>query len=209
MSSAEEGRCVRLVRIVPQPGPATAQAATRLEEALLLHPPRKHGAPPAAARVLTERGGPGLWLVVRGQRDLDATVDTLLASAGLAEGVAWRWSGAEAPGIAGPAAGTAPAVAAVAVRHLRDPDSARSVLALLRRTGVEWKQTFPGFVAATPFLGADGTTLVNYPRWTSVASYDAWMADPRMRSGQQEVGEHESAPPEYHVLDAYAYRLLV
>lgn len=209
MCSAEEGRCVRLVRIAPQPGPGTALAAARLGEALALHPPRKHGARPTAARVLTERDGPGLWLVVRGQRHLDATVDTLLATAALADRVTWRWSGAEAPGIAGPAAGTAPAVAAVAVRHLRDTASARSVLALLRRTGVEWKQTFPGFVEATPFLGADGTTLVNYPRWTSVASYDAWMADPRMRSGQQEVGTHERAAPQYHVLDAHAFRDLL
>lgn len=210
VSSADAGtdRCIQLARIAPHSVAGTELIAARLEEALRLHPPCKHGKPPASARVLTSRSGPDLWLVVRGHHDLRDTVDALLATAALTGQVAWRWSGNEAPGIAGPAANTSPAVAAVAVRQLRDPESARSVLALLRRTGVEWKQTFPGFVAATPFLSADGVTLVNYPRWASVASYDAWMADPRMRSGQQEVGEHEIAVPEYHVLDAHAYRLL-
>ncbi|WP_278314979.1 hypothetical protein [Lolliginicoccus levis] len=210
MSSADAGtgRCIQLARIAPHSVAGTELTAARLEEALLLHPPCKHGTPPASARVLTSRSGPDLWLVVRGHRDLQDTVDSLLATAAVTDLVDWRWSGNEAPGIAGPAAGASPAVAAVAVRHLRDPESASTVLALLQRTGAEWKQTFPGFVAATPFLGADGVTLVNYPRWASVASYDAWMAEPRMRSGQKEVGEHEIAAPEYHVLDVHAYRLL-
>ncbi|MFF3907756.1 putative quinol monooxygenase [Streptomyces sp. NPDC001848] len=108
------------------------------------------------------------------------------------------FAGTPAGGIAGPAAGRAPGVVAVATRHLAGPQQAGEVLGLLHRTGA-WKRDFPGFISATPYLSPDRRTFVNYPMWTDRAAYDAWMADPRIAEGQSEVARFETAPPEYLV----------
>jgi quinol monooxygenase YgiN len=104
--------------------------------------------------------------------------------------------GAPVPGIAGPAAGRRPGTVVVATRHLSGPEAMAALLVLLRESGV-WKHDLPGFVSATPYVDAEGRTFVNYPAWVDEAAYDAWMADPRIPAGQQEISRLEVAPPEY------------
>lgn len=104
--------------------------------------------------------------------------------------------GAPVPGIAGPAAGRQPGTVVVATRHLSGPQAMAQLLVLLRESGV-WKHGLPGFVSATPYVDAEGRTFVNYPEWVDEAAYDAWMADPRIHAGQQEISRLEVAPPEY------------
>jgi len=212
MSSAEAAAVAAHFVCVAAPSAAEADVlAVRLEDALHDRPTTVSEAFVLAptATVLVSEAEPAAWLVLRGRGDLGAVADVVLNAANLEENqVHWRWNGREEPGIAGPDVDTPPTVGVVAVRHLRDTASARAVLDLLRRTGVEWKENFTGFVAATPFLGADGVTLVNYPRWTTRAAYDAWMAEPRTRSAQHEVGDHEAADPEYHLLAVRAHRRL-
>ncbi|CAG7657833.1 putative quinol monooxygenase [Actinacidiphila bryophytorum] len=104
--------------------------------------------------------------------------------------------GAPAAGISGPAAGRRPGTVVVATRHLSGPAATAALLGLLHGSG-EWKRDSPGFVSATPYVDADGRTFVNYPVWVDRAAYDAWMADPRIPAGQQEIARLEVAPPEY------------
>lgn len=106
-------------------------------------------------------------------------------------------------GIEGPASGRRPGIVAVATRHFTGVESARAVVELLHRTG-EWKRTFPGFISATAYLSADGTTFVNNPMWLDRSAYDAWMADPRIAEGQAEIACLEVTPPEYLVCTAVA-----
>jgi hypothetical protein len=108
------------------------------------------------------------------------------------------FGGTAAPGLHGPAAGRAPGIVAVATRHFAGRDSADAVLRLLGESG-DWKRGFPGFISATPYLSHDGRTFVNYPMWVDEAAYRAWMADPRIAEGQQEIARLEVAPPEYLV----------
>ncbi|MTD54522.1 putative quinol monooxygenase [Amycolatopsis pithecellobii] len=112
-------------------------------------------------------------------------------------------SGLAAPGLSGPAAGEPPGIVAVATRHLGGRDSAVAVLELLARSG-DWKRAFPGFISATPYVSQDGRTFVNYPMWTDEAAYRAWMADPRISEGQQEIARLETAAPEYLVCSVAA-----
>lgn len=104
--------------------------------------------------------------------------------------------GRPSPGITGPALGQPPGVVAVATRHLRDPACFPLLMDLLVNGG-DWKRHHRGFISATPNLGTDGTTFVNYPMWSDEESYQAWMADPRLSHGQQEIARLEAAPPEY------------
>jgi quinol monooxygenase YgiN len=104
--------------------------------------------------------------------------------------------GTPAPGIAGPAAGRLPGTVVVATRHLSGPAATRKLLGRLTDSGA-WKRDSPGFVSATPYVDRDGRTFVNYPAWLDRESYDAWMADPRVPAGQQEIARLEVAPPEY------------
>ncbi|MFD3330421.1 putative quinol monooxygenase [Streptomyces sp. NPDC058701] len=108
------------------------------------------------------------------------------------------FSGTPAPGVRGPEAEAAerPGVVVVATRHLDGHPAARRVLDLLAGSG-EWKRDFPGFISATPYIDRDGTTFVNYPMWVSELAYQAWMADPRISEGQEELARLEVAPPEY------------
>jgi len=106
------------------------------------------------------------------------------------------FGGAPGPGLAGPAADRPPAVAAIAVRHLAGRDAADALLRLLDGSG-RWKRDFPGFITAVPYLSPDGSTFVNYPMWAAEEAYRAWMDDPRIAEGQQEIARLETAPPEY------------
>lgn len=99
------------------------------------------------------------------------------------------------PGLDGPAAGEPEGVTVVAIRHLT-PGAADNVLELLERSG-GWKRSFPGFIAATPYVSADGTVFVNHARWADEEAYRAWMGDPRISEGQEEIAAHETAPAEY------------
>lgn len=104
--------------------------------------------------------------------------------------------GTPAPGIAGPAAGRRPGTVVVATRHLSGPAAMTALLGLLHSSG-GWKRDLPGFISATPYVDAEGRTFVNYPAWVDRTAYDAWMADPRIPAGQQEISRLEVAPPEY------------
>lgn len=198
-NSDENAHFVELARLSTPSVQDSKWCAARLAEEVTMRPL----AVAHLAVLVADAASPAVWLVLQGKTGLATIMDTVLADAGLADSVEWRWRGQEATGIVGPESGSRPAVAAVAVRHLRDAKSAHAVLGLLHRTGDDWKQDFPGFIAATPFLGVDDMSLVNYPRWASQSAYDDWMAEPRMRAGQQEVSAHESAPPEYHVLNVH------
>ncbi|MGW0394714.1 antibiotic biosynthesis monooxygenase [Streptomyces sp. NPDC003042] len=106
------------------------------------------------------------------------------------------FSGTPAPGVEGPQVTEQPGVVVIATRHLDGHESARRVLDLLSDSG-EWKRDFPGFISATPYLNRDGTTFINYPMWVNEVAYQAWMADPRISQGQEELARLEVAPPEY------------
>ncbi|MFD7923238.1 hypothetical protein ACFV3R_28950 [Streptomyces sp. NPDC059740] len=108
------------------------------------------------------------------------------------------FDGVSAAGLAGPAMGDPPGKVAVAVRHLHHAEAMKGLLGLLAASG-EWKRHFPGFISATPYLGNDGRTFVNYPMWTGDSAYRAWMADARIAEGQDEIALLEAAPPEYLV----------
>lgn len=106
--------------------------------------------------------------------------------------------GTPRPGLTGTAAGRPPGMAAIAIRYLAGSHSAEAVLELLAASG-KWKQDFPGFIAAIPHVSPDSRIFVNYPMWTDEAAYRAWMDDPRIPEGQQEVARLEVRPPEYLV----------
>ena len=101
-----------------------------------------------------------------------------------------------AASLRGPDLAATPGVVVVATRHLRDPESCVSLLGLMAQSG-EWKQRFPGFVAAIPHLGTDGRTFITYSAWVDDAAYRAWISDPRISSGQEAIARLEVAPPEY------------
>ena len=96
----------------------------------------------------------------------------------------------------GPEPDAQPGVVGVATRHLGGPASADAVLDLLAKSG-EWKRHHPGFISATPYVDKEGATFVNYPMWVNEVAYQAWMADPRISEGQEELARLEVAPPEY------------
>lgn len=104
--------------------------------------------------------------------------------------------GVPADGVRGPAADRAPGLVGFAVRRLDGPESARTVLGLLARSG-RWKRTSPGFVSATPYISRDGTTFVNCPMWVDQEAYDTYMRHPDLHEGLEEVSRLEVAPPEF------------
>lgn len=106
------------------------------------------------------------------------------------------FQGTPVAGIAGPQAEEPPGIVAFAVRLLRDRAAFPSLMDLLARSE-DWKRHHQGFIRATPYIGLDGTTFVNYPAWTDEKSYRAWMADPRLSLGQEEITRLEAAPPEF------------
>lgn len=105
-------------------------------------------------------------------------------------------SGTQVAEIAGGSAGEHPGFAVLATRHLGGPDDARLLRDLFCRSG-EWKSRMAGFVGATAYLSADGRTFLNYPRWVDEAAYRAYMADPRITEGQEDIAVLETAPPEF------------
>ncbi|WP_093798122.1 antibiotic biosynthesis monooxygenase [Streptomyces sp. Wb2n-11] len=104
--------------------------------------------------------------------------------------------GAPAPGIDGPRLGARPEYVAVATRHLHGRESFDTLMGLLARSG-EWKRRHRGFISTTPHISPDGRTFVNYVMWADESSYHAWMADPRISEGQEEIARLEEAPPAY------------
>ncbi|WP_455354469.1 antibiotic biosynthesis monooxygenase [Streptomyces sp. SYSU K217416] len=106
------------------------------------------------------------------------------------------FSGTPATPLEGPEAAEQPGVVVVATRHLSGPSAADTVLEMLAGSG-EWKRRFPGFISATPYVNREGTTFINYPMWVNEVAYQAWMADPRISEGQDQLARLEVAPPEY------------
>jgi quinol monooxygenase YgiN len=97
--------------------------------------------------------------------------------------------------VEGPDAGGVPGVAVLAVRHVGGRHNALALAELLERSG-EWKRGFPGFISADAAISPDHTTFVNYPQWTDVGAFDAYMADPRNAAGQPEIARLEVAAPD-------------
>ncbi|GHH30528.1 antibiotic biosynthesis monooxygenase [Streptomyces lanatus] len=136
----------------------------------------------------------GLW---RDAADHHAAADRLKELADR-PGVqtAKTFAGTPAPGLHGPRTGVLPGRVAVATRHLRDPESYPALMDLLNRSG-DWKRHHRGFITATPHISPDQLTFVNYATWEDEDSYRAWMADPRISEGQEEIARLEAAPAEY------------
>jgi len=105
-------------------------------------------------------------------------------------------AGIPAEGLQGPDAGRTPGIAVIAIRHLADREAADAALKLLGATG-DWKQHFPGFISAVPYVSVDGTTFVNYPTWVDEAAYRAWMADPKTAPAKAEVARLDVSSPEF------------
>ena len=97
--------------------------------------------------------------------------------------------------IEGPDAGGVPGVVVLAVRHVGGRRNALALAELLRRSG-DWKREFPGFISADAAVSPDHTTFVNYPQWTDVGAFDAYMADPRNAAGQPGIARLEVAAPD-------------
>ena len=95
----------------------------------------------------------------------------------------------------GPDAGDVPGVAVLAVRHVGGRRNALALTELLERSG-DWKRGFPGFISADAAISPDHTTFVNYPQWTDVDAFDAYMADPRNAAGQPDIARLEVAEPD-------------
>jgi len=155
------------------PGFARARVHTELDSAVVVAYVAWSGEPPPDAGLKRFAGRPGV-----------ASATT--------------FCGVPKPGLSGPAADCPPAIAAIATRYLPGQDAADELLGLLAASG-EWKRGFPGFIAAVPYLSQDGTVFVNYPMWVDETAYQAWMADPRISSGQRKTARLEVAPPEYLV----------
>ncbi|MGW0565207.1 hypothetical protein ACWDZ4_32580 [Streptomyces sp. NPDC003016] len=133
------------------------------------------------------------WTALAGNRTADV-LTALSSRPGVRAVTAFR--GTPAPGIDGPQLGGQPAYVAVATRHLRGRESFDALMDLLARSGA-WKRHHRGFISATPHISPDGRTFVNYAMWADEDSYHAWMADPRIFEGQEEIARLEGAPPEY------------
>ncbi|MER6808878.1 antibiotic biosynthesis monooxygenase [Spirillospora sp. NPDC000708] len=169
-------------------GPATAGALVEAAKGLL---------DPVTARVHTALDDMAVVIrTVRPDAASSHTTGKLADHAGVLSTTTFQ--GTSVPGLTGPEAGREPGIVAVATRHFAGRDSAAAVLRLLAGSG-EWKRDFPGFISATPYLSPDGRTFVNYPMWVDEAAYRAWMADPRIAEGQEEIARLEVAPPEYLV----------
>ncbi|MFF4412768.1 antibiotic biosynthesis monooxygenase family protein [Streptosporangium sp. NPDC001559] len=160
-----------------------------------------------SARVHTDLGGTtvvvrGEWADARAHRGFvlghpaGRTLRELANRPGVLSVTAF--GGVPEAGLRGPAAGRVPGIVAVATRYLADRESAEALLRLLADSG-EWKRHFPGFISATPYLAPDAKTFVNYPMWVDEAAYRAWMDDPRITTGQEEITRLEVAPAEYLV----------
>jgi quinol monooxygenase YgiN len=106
------------------------------------------------------------------------------------------FSGARAACVEGPAVGERTGFAAVATRHVSGHEAAGAVVDLLVRTG-EWKRHSAGFISATAYVGPDGRTFVNYPRWVDEDAYRHYVADPRIAVAQDAIARLEIASPEY------------
>lgn len=145
-----------------------------------------------SVRVHREIGGGAV--VTRIEWADEAAANRAVLPEALAAGI--RFRGHADVGITGPAVDTPPGLIAVAVRHVSSREGAMALAGLLRETG-EWKGNSPGFISATPYIGADGRSYVNYPQWTDRAAFEAYMADGRIPAGQEAVARFEVAPPEF------------
>lgn len=113
------------------------------------------------------------------------------------------FGGFPAAGIAGPATAESPGIVAVATRHVGGHAAAETLGGLLQSSG-GWKRHVAGFIGASAFISADGTTYVNYPEWVDRSAFDAYMADPRIAEGQAEIAPLETAEPEFVLCSSFA-----
>ena len=105
-------------------------------------------------------------------------------------------TGTLAVSIGGAAAGQAPGVAVLAIRHVSGIDAANDLGRLLLSSG-EWKRDVSGFIGASAYVTADGREFINYVRWVDEVAYQAYMDDPRNAAGQPGIASVESAKPEF------------
>ncbi|PRW64217.1 hypothetical protein CEP50_06155 [Actinopolyspora mortivallis] len=106
------------------------------------------------------------------------------------------FGGAPVAGIEGPDSEREPGLAVVAKRRVGGRNNALAMADLLHRSG-DWKRSFPGFVAATPFISPDWSVYVNYPRWVDENAYHAYMADERNSACQEDIARLETSEPEF------------
>ncbi|MEU3554301.1 antibiotic biosynthesis monooxygenase [Streptomyces fragilis] len=182
---------------------AAGRLGAVLAEAVAERLPRRPGFVSARVHRTTDDTRVVTRILWRDRKDHAAAVEDGVLPAALREGgrgpgnrPVVEFLGTPVPGITGPQEGEPPGVVAVATRHLRDGASFHSLMGLLERSE-EWKRHHPGFIRATPYRGLDGVTFVNYPEWADEESYRAWMADPRLPRGQEEIARLEAARPEY------------
>lgn len=159
---------------------------------------------PVEVTVGIENESPACWITFRGRLLSRSTIERwikdLLKTTFCEKTEEW-FHGNELLGITGPGRPEQAQVSVVAVRQMRDKESVKSVLELLAQSGDDWKREFPGFISAVPILDEDSNTLINYPSWTDVDAYNAWISDPRMLAGQEHVSEFESKSPRYHLMN--------
>ncbi|WP_409060535.1 class I SAM-dependent methyltransferase [Streptomyces sp. SYP-A7185] len=122
----------------------------------------------------------------------DSPLRTLSERPGVLAHTSFR--GTPQSGLDGPDAGRRAGIMCYAVRHVGGRDDALALAALLRDAG-GWKHAHPGFVSATPYIGDDGSTYVNYPQWLDEDSFRAYMDHPQNAAGQEAVARLETAAP--------------
>ena len=83
------------------------------------------------------------------------------------------------------------------------PERQRELVDLLTRVTEETMRRVPGFVSANIHASADGTRVVNYAQWESVAAFQAMLADPAAQEHmRQATAICESSDPHLYTVES-------
>ena len=83
------------------------------------------------------------------------------------------------------------------------PQRQRQIVELLNRTTEETMRHLPGFVATSIHASSDGTRVVNYAQWESVATFQAMLQDPAVQEHfQQLTALSEAVDPHLYTVES-------
>ena len=87
------------------------------------------------------------------------------------------------------------------------PQRRGELLDLLVRATEEVIQHLPGFVSANLHVGTEGTRIVNYAQWESVAAWQAMLAEPAAQDHLRRAAElAESYDPQLYEVASVHHR---
>lgn len=86
------------------------------------------------------------------------------------------------------------------------PDRQRELVDLLVRATEDVMQHQPGFVAANIHASLDGTQVVNYAQWESVAAFQAMLADPVCQEHMTAARQVGRSEPQLYTVESVHHR---